>query len=139
MIAFTERRRWRPPYQTGKSEHVHAKHYKHNEDRRMAPGVCGNGSVLLSHSENVVTRIGTHTHTELLLNQWTDFEIISQECSLGNPLPKLLKQFRSVEQNGHQSKKFKKTFKGLLLSNQLMDFEIIIQECLLGEPGIKIN
>ena len=108
----------------------------------MAPGVCGNGSVLLSHSENVVTRIGIHihTHTELLLNQWTDFEIISQECSLGNPLPKLLKQFRSVEQNGHQSKKLKKNnLKGLLLLNQWMDFEIIIQECLLGEPGIKIN
>ena len=60
--SVTERRRWRPPYQTGKTVHVHAKHYKHNEDRRMAPGVCGNGSVLLSHSGNVVTRIGIHTH-----------------------------------------------------------------------------
>ena len=39
------------------------KHYNHNEDGRMAPGVCGNGSVPLSHSGNVVTRIGTHTHT----------------------------------------------------------------------------
>ena len=28
----TERRRWHPPYQTGKTVHVHAKHYKHNED-----------------------------------------------------------------------------------------------------------
>ena len=28
----TERRRWRPPYQTGKTVHVHAKHYKHNAD-----------------------------------------------------------------------------------------------------------
>ena len=43
--------------------HVHAKHYKHNEDGRAAPGVCGNGSVSLSHSGNVVTRIGIHTHT----------------------------------------------------------------------------
>ena len=60
--SVTERRRWRPPYQTGKTVHVHAKHYKHNEDRRTAPGVCGNGSVPLSHSGNVVTRIGTHTH-----------------------------------------------------------------------------
>ena len=49
--------RWRPPYQTGKSVHVHAKHYNHNEDGRTAPGVCGNGSVPLSHSGNVVTRI----------------------------------------------------------------------------------
>ena len=61
--SVTERRWWRPPYQTGKTVHVHAKHYKHNEDGRTAPGVCGNGSVPLSHSGNVVTRIGTHTHT----------------------------------------------------------------------------
>ena len=61
--SVTERRRWRPPYQTGKTVHVHAKHYKHNEDGRTAPGVCGNDSVPLSHSENVVTRIGKHTHT----------------------------------------------------------------------------
>ena len=37
------------------------KHYIHDEDERTAPGVCGNGSVPLSHSENVVTRIGMHT------------------------------------------------------------------------------
>ena len=61
--SVTERRRWRPPYQTGKTVHVHAKHYTHDEDGRTAPGVCGNGSVPLSHSENVVTRIGIHTHT----------------------------------------------------------------------------
>ena len=41
----------------------------------------------------------------LLLNQKMDFEIIIQECSLGDPLPKLLKQFRYVEQNGRQGYK----------------------------------
>ena len=61
--SVTERRRWRPPYQTGKTVHVHAKRYKHKEDGRTAPGVCGNGSVPLSHSGNVFTRIGIHTHT----------------------------------------------------------------------------
>ena len=68
--SVTERRRWRPPYQTGKTVHVHANHYKQNEkyykqneDGRTAPGVCGNGSVPLSHSGNVVTRIGIHTNT----------------------------------------------------------------------------
>ena len=30
--SVTERRRWRPPYQTGKTVHVHPKHYKHNAD-----------------------------------------------------------------------------------------------------------
>ena len=61
--SVTERRRWRPPYQTGKTVHVHAKHYTHNKDGRTAPGVCSNGSVPLSHSGNVGTRIGIHTHT----------------------------------------------------------------------------
>ena len=61
-----ERRRWRPPYQTGKTVHVHAKDYKHNEDVRTAPGVCGNGNVPLSHSGNVVTRNGIHKHTKTI-------------------------------------------------------------------------
>ena len=60
--SVTERRRWRPPYQTDKTVLVHAKHYKHNEDGRTAPCVCGNVSVPLSHLGNVVTRIGIHTH-----------------------------------------------------------------------------
>ena len=38
--SVTERRRWRPPYQTGKTVHVNAKHYKHNEDGHTAPAVC---------------------------------------------------------------------------------------------------
>ena len=57
-----ESRWWRPPYQIGKTVYVHAKHYKHNKDGRTVPGMCGNGSVPLSHSGNVVTRIGIHTH-----------------------------------------------------------------------------
>ena len=97
--SVTERRRWRPPYQFGKTVHVHAKHYKHNKDGRAAPGVCGNGSVPLSHSGNVVTRIGIHTHTR----QWPDFKIISQKFFLGGLLPKVLKWFLSAEQNSCQS------------------------------------
>ena len=34
-----------------------------------------------------------------------EFEIIIQECVLGDPLPKLLKRFRYVEQNGRQAYK----------------------------------
>ena len=59
--SVTERRLWRPPYQIGKTVHVQAKDYKHNEDRCMVLGVCGNGSVPLGHWGNVVTRIGIHT------------------------------------------------------------------------------
>ena len=32
-----------------------------------------------------------------------DFEIITQECFLGDPLPKLLKELGYVEQNGRQA------------------------------------
>ena len=77
--SVTECQRWRPPYQTGKTVHVQAKHYKHNEDGckqnttythnedgRMAPGVCGNGSILLSHSGNVVKRIEIHRYVRTL-------------------------------------------------------------------------
>ena len=67
--SVTEHRGWCPPYQTGKIMHVHGKHYKHNEDRCMAPGVCGNGSVPLSHSGNVIERIGIHTHKSTLIDK----------------------------------------------------------------------
>ena len=83
--SVTERRRWRPPYQTGKTVHVHAKHYKHNEDGRTAPGVCGNGSVPLSHSGNVVTRIGIHTHT--LCDTLTAAPLM---CKLGHRWPTVI-------------------------------------------------
>ena len=85
----------------------------------------------------VVGALSTFCFKRLLLqNIQTDFEIILQEGSLGDPLPKLLKPFRSVEQDGRQSSRAKnrKTFKRLLLQNQKMDFEIIIQECFLGDP-----
>ena len=82
--SVTERRRLRPPYQTGKTVHVHAKHYKHNEDGRTAPGVCGNGSVPLGHSGNVVTRIGihthTHTHTPSSKHLWPCNSLLTTHC-----------------------------------------------------------
>ena len=37
------------------------------------------------------------------LGQRPDFKIISQKCSLGDPLQKLLKWFRSAEQNDRHS------------------------------------
>ena len=32
----------------------------------------------------------------LLRNRWSDFEIISQECSLGDPFQKLFAKFLSI-------------------------------------------
>ena len=67
--SVTERRRWRPPYQTGKTVHVHAKHYKQYEDGRTAPGVCGNGSVPLSHSGTSLRELDyTHSVSFCLLS-----------------------------------------------------------------------
>ena len=77
--SVTERRRWRPPYQTGKTACAR-KHYKHNEDGRTAPGVCGNGSVPLSHSGNVVTRIGIHTHTHTHTQATNPKDMFDQFC-----------------------------------------------------------
>ena len=37
-------------------------HYKHDEDGRTAPGVRSHGSGRLSHSGNIVKRIGLHSH-----------------------------------------------------------------------------
>ena len=74
--SVTERRRRHPPNQTSKTVDVHTKHYKQKEGR-TAPGVCGNGSVPLSHSGNVFTRIHTHTSEKnFLRRQRKDFEII---------------------------------------------------------------
>ena len=72
--SVTERRWWRPSYQTGKTVHVHAKYYKHNEDGRTAPGVCGNGSVTLSHSGNVFTR----AHVQTIFSDSIDQDIRTQ-------------------------------------------------------------
>ena len=39
----------------------------------------------------------------LLQGQLADFKIISQKCSLDDPLPTLLKLFHSAEQSGRKS------------------------------------
>ena len=36
----------------------------------------------------------------LLRNRWSDFEIILQECSLGDPFQKLLAKFLSIHKHG---------------------------------------
>ena len=36
----------------------------------------------------------------LLRNHWSDFDIISQECSLGDPFQKLFAKFLSIHKHG---------------------------------------
>ena len=38
----------------------------------------------------------------LVRNHWTNFNIILQKCSLGNPLPRLFKPFGFVKKHGRQ-------------------------------------
>ena len=100
--SVNERRRWCPPYQelvgkpsetdsilssrfhprhlVGKRKAKSAKlymctqtHYKHDEDGCTTPGVRGYGSVSLSHSGNVVTRTGLHTHTHRERNRLSPY------------------------------------------------------------------
>ena len=67
----------------------------------------------------------------LLLGQWADFKIISQECSLDDPLPVLLKWFCSAEQMAVRAKKKEKRVKWHLVQGQWVDFKIISQKCSL--------
>ena len=59
----SERQRWHSPYQTGKTVHVHAKHYKHEDDARhrmcaaMVPYRWATRGTSLRELEY------THTHT----------------------------------------------------------------------------
>ena len=108
--SVTIRRRWHPPYQTGKTVHVHAKHYKHNKDGRTAPGVCGNGSVPLSHSGNVVTRIGIHTQLDYALQ-------------FGNNTPKLAKVLRTTSRRTCRRWRDKSHVRGMLDKLQLPTLE----------------
>ena len=74
----------------------------------------------------------------LLQNCWTDFEIISQKCSLGGLLYQNCSNGSAPLNNMAARAKNRKTFKRLLLQNCWADFEIISQKCSLGGPLPKL-
>ena len=80
----------------------------------------------------------------LLRNCWSDFEIVSQECSLGDPFQKCSRNFDpSINMalvNGGFSHctDIKKFLKNLLLRNCWSDFEIISQEYSLSDLFQKL-
>ena len=81
----------------------------------------------------------------LLWNHWSDFEIILQECSLGDPFQKMFAKFWSAQKHGSDEwellalyRDMKKFLKNLLLRNCRSDFEIMSQECSLGDPFQKV-
>ena len=76
----------------------------------------------------------------LLRIRWSDFEIISQECSFGDRFQKLFANFdpsinMALVNGGFlHNMDMKKKFIKNLLRNCWSDFEIISQECSLGDP-----
>ena len=75
----------------------------------------------------------------LARNHWTDFNIILQKCSFGNPLPRLFKPFGFVKKHGRQGWGlfslyiYIENFKNLLVRNHWTDFHIILQKCSFGD------
>ena len=76
----------------------------------------------------------------LVRNHWTDFSIVLQKCSFGNPLPRLFKPFGFVKKHGRQGTGLifpiylYRNFKNLLVRNHWTDFSIILQKCSFGNP-----
>ena len=78
----------------------------------------------------------------LVPNHWTDFHIILQKCSFGDPLPRLFKPFGLVKKHGRQGAELifpiyvsiYETLKNLLGRNQWTDFNITWKECVFGHP-----
>ena len=67
--SVTERRQWRPPYQAGKTVHVHAKHYKHKDGRMHGTGCerqwfCTAEPLRERHYENWTTHTLQHITVE---------------------------------------------------------------------------
>ena len=76
----------------------------------------------------------------LVRNHRTDFNIILQKCSFGDPLPRLFKPFGFVKKHGRQGAELifpiylYENFKNLLVRNHWTDFNIILQKCFFGDP-----
>ena len=76
----------------------------------------------------------------LVRNHWTDFNMILQTCSFGDPLPRLFKPFGFVKKHGRQGAGLifpiylLENFKNLLVRNHWTDFNIILQKCSFGDP-----
>ena len=76
----------------------------------------------------------------LFRNHWTDFKIILQKCSFGDPLPKLFKPFGFVKNMAARGRGlfslyiYRENFKNLLVRNYWTDFNIILQKCSFGDP-----
>ena len=73
----------------------------------------------------------------LVRNHWTDFHIILQKCSFGDPLPRLFEPFGFVKNMAARGQGlfslyiYIENFKNLLVRNHWTDFHIIFAEMFL--------
>ena len=77
----------------------------------------------------------------LVINHWTDFHIILQKCSFGDPLPRLFKPFGFVKKTWPPGGGayfpyiiYIENLKNLLVRNHWTDINIILQKCSFGDP-----
>ena len=77
----------------------------------------------------------------LVRNHWTNFNVILQKCSFGDPLPRLFEPFRLVKKHGCQGAGlifpiyiYIENLKNLLVRNHWTDFNVILQKCSFGDP-----
>ena len=76
----------------------------------------------------------------LVRNHWTDFNIILQKCTFGDPLPRLFKPFGFVKKMAARGRGlfspyiYIENFKNLLVRKHWTDFNIILQKCSFGDP-----
>ena len=75
----------------------------------------------------------------IVRNHWTDFHIILQKCSFGDPLPRLFKPFGFVKKHGRQGAGsfslyiYIENLKNLLFRNHRTDCYIILQKSSFGD------
>ena len=86
----------------------------------------------------------------LVRNHWTDFNIILQKCSFGDPLPRLFKPFGFVIRHGSQGGGggggwslfclyiYIENFKNLFVRNYWTDFNIILQKLSSGDSLLRL-
>ena len=81
-----------------------------------------------------------HFKNLLVRNHWTDFHIILQKCSFGDPLARLFKPFGLVKNMAARGQGlfplyiYIENLKNLLVRNHWTDFSIILQKCFFGDP-----
>ena len=80
----------------------------------------------------------------LVRNHWTDFHIILQKCSFGDPLPRLFKPFGLSKNMAARGRGlfsqyiYIENFKNLLVRNHWTDFNIILQKCSFGDSLLRL-